>query len=300
VRGQTILILISLLCSTVSLGGEITSVDPNQATQGSSLPVTIYGSGTSFGTGGGTAVRFQQGSSTIVHASSIDIVSNEEISAQFSFSPTVSTGYYDVRVEVIGVETCVLTDGFKVLGVSSVLCGDVNESGMVDIDDVVYIIAFIFAGGPEPSPYESGDVNCSWFIDIDDVVYMISYIFAGGTYPCDPYDLGAAECTITGADEISQEILPKGNLLSQNFPNPFNSATTIEFTLNRHSEISIEILNILGQRVRTLIKGYRQAGTGSVTWNAKDEFGGDVASGIYFYRMISDDHVETKRMLYLK
>lgn len=65
------------------------------------------------------------------------------------------------------------------------ICGDADESGAVDIDDVVYLINYIFAGGPEPVPYESGDTDCSGAVDIDDVVYLIGYIFSGGHAPCD-------------------------------------------------------------------------------------------------------------------
>jgi hypothetical protein len=63
-------------------------------------------------------------------------------------------------------------------------CGDCNGSQSVDIDDIVYLIAFIFAGGPAPVPYESGNVDCSLDVDIDDVVYLIAYIFTGGPEPC--------------------------------------------------------------------------------------------------------------------
>jgi len=64
-------------------------------------------------------------------------------------------------------------------------CGDANGSGAVDIDDVVFLIQYIFAGGPAPDPLASGDANCAGGIDIDDVVYLIQYIFAGGNPPCD-------------------------------------------------------------------------------------------------------------------
>jgi hypothetical protein len=66
------------------------------------------------------------------------------------------------------------------------VCGDVDASGDVDIDDVVYLISYIFGGGPPPDPYEAGDVDCSGAVDIDDVVYLIAYIFSGGPDPCDP------------------------------------------------------------------------------------------------------------------
>jgi len=63
--------------------------------------------------------------------------------------------------------------------------GDADGSGAIDIDDVVYLIQYIFAGGPPPDPIQSGDADCSGVIDIDDVVYLIQYIFAGGPAPCE-------------------------------------------------------------------------------------------------------------------
>jgi len=67
----------------------------------------------------------------------------------------------------------------------SYICGDANVSNYIDIDDAVYIVNYIFAGGPEPTVYASGDADCSGYIDIDDVVYIINYIFGGGPIPCD-------------------------------------------------------------------------------------------------------------------
>jgi hypothetical protein len=66
------------------------------------------------------------------------------------------------------------------------LCGDADGSDEVDIDDVVYLIQYIFAQGPSPEPLESGDADCSGEVDIDDVVYLITYIFSSGPAPCDP------------------------------------------------------------------------------------------------------------------
>jgi hypothetical protein len=73
-------------------------------------------------------------------------------------------------------------------GVSSQwLCGDADGSAFVDIDDVVFVIYYVFASGPAPVPLESGDADCSGgdpAIDIDDVVYLITSIFGGGPAPC--------------------------------------------------------------------------------------------------------------------
>jgi len=73
-------------------------------------------------------------------------------------------------------------------------CGDVNGSENVDIDDVVWLIAYIFSGGPAPVPIESADVNCSGSADIDDVVWLICYIFSGGYAPCDTDGDGQPDC----------------------------------------------------------------------------------------------------------
>jgi subtilase family serine protease len=73
-------------------------------------------------------------------------------------------------------------------------CGDADDSGSIDIDDVVYLIQYIFAGGPPPDPYQAGDVDCSGGIDIDDVVYLINYIFLDGYAPCDIDGDGFPDC----------------------------------------------------------------------------------------------------------
>jgi CubicO group peptidase (beta-lactamase class C family) len=64
------------------------------------------------------------------------------------------------------------------------VCGDADSSGEIDIDDVVFLIMYIFAGGSPPNPYVAGDADCSGGIDIDDAVYLISFIFSGGEEPC--------------------------------------------------------------------------------------------------------------------
>lgn len=63
-------------------------------------------------------------------------------------------------------------------------CGDANGDNGIDVSDAVFLIAYIFSGGPAPNPFEYGDVNCDSAIDISDAVYLISYIFSGGSTPC--------------------------------------------------------------------------------------------------------------------
>jgi hypothetical protein len=76
----------------------------------------------------------------------------------------------------------------------SYICGDANASGYVDIDDVIYILAYAFLDGPAPIPVESADANCSGYVDIDDVVYILAYAFIDGPPPCDPDNDGEPDC----------------------------------------------------------------------------------------------------------
>jgi hypothetical protein len=66
----------------------------------------------------------------------------------------------------------------------SYVCGDADGDGQVIISDAVYLINYIFAGGPAPDPLVSGDVDCDGVPIISDAVYIVNYIFAGGPAPC--------------------------------------------------------------------------------------------------------------------
>ena len=94
--------------------------------------------------------------------------------------------------------------------------------------------------------------------------------------------------------------LPDRFSVDQNFPNPFNPSTTINFYLPSASQVRVEVLNIMGQLVKTLADESLGAGPHSVEWNATDDAGGKVASGIYFYRVTAGNMTETKKMLLMK
>jgi hypothetical protein len=68
--------------------------------------------------------------------------------------------------------------------VDAPLCGDANGDDVANISDAVFLISYIFQGGPQPNPVLSGDVDCNAAVNISDVVYMIGYIFTGGIVPC--------------------------------------------------------------------------------------------------------------------
>jgi hypothetical protein len=72
------------------------------------------------------------------------------------------------------------------VGAAFVLRGDANADAVISSADVVYLINYLFIGGPEPMPLEAGDPNCDGVVSSADVVYLINYLFIGGPPPCDP------------------------------------------------------------------------------------------------------------------
>jgi hypothetical protein len=95
-------------------------------------------------------------------------------------------------------------------------------------------------------------------------------------------------------------LLPVSIHLNQNYPNPFNASTKISFDLPDRSEVTLEVYNILGQRVRMLLDEPKSAGSSTVVWDSRDNSGRTVASGIYFYRLEVGDQTITKKMVLLK
>ncbi|MCK4311381.1 MAG: T9SS type A sorting domain-containing protein, partial [Candidatus Cloacimonetes bacterium] len=96
-------------------------------------------------------------------------------------------------------------------------------------------------------------------------------------------------------------ITPAVAQLSQNYPNPFNPSTTIAYSVNEAGNVSIELYNIKGQKVCTLVDEYKNAGQHSIQWNGKDNNNQSVASGIYFYKMRAGGrYTSTKKMILLK
>jgi len=100
--------------------------------------------------------------------------------------------------------------------------------------------------------------------------------------------------------ESSDANLPEGFELAQNYPNPFNPTTTIDFSLPEAQHVTLEVVNIQGQVVRTLVDDVRNAGDHSVEWDATSDNGNRVASGVYFYRLSAGDHVASRKMTLLK
>lgn len=99
---------------------------------------------------------------------------------------------------------------------------------------------------------------------------------------------------------VAEVTLPEGFALDQNYPNPFNPTTTISYSLPSVTSVTLEIYNVLGQRVITLVDQTQGAGQYQVDWNSTDQSGNAVASGVYFYRLSTPELTLSKKMLLLK
>ncbi|MCK4223768.1 MAG: carboxypeptidase regulatory-like domain-containing protein [candidate division Zixibacteria bacterium] len=94
---------------------------------------------------------------------------------------TTDTYYYIVvSVDTSGNIACFLEKSFKL----DYVVGDVNTDGIIDLGDIVYLINYLFKGGPAPDPIESGDCNCDEIVDLGDLVYLINYLYKQGPPPC--------------------------------------------------------------------------------------------------------------------
>lgn len=204
------------------------------------------------------------------------------------------------------------TDEMRVLQLTD-SDGDMVYSGTLEIKEpawngFVYRYAFISKsdGGTwqfEPAGY--GNFNYrTRFIGQD----------AARSFPANPWNMPLDTWTnaevktdqetdpYTSYTAIGEEkTLPTKYALNQNYPNPFNPTTTISFTLPEASHVTLTVYDVLGQKVRTLIDNeLATAGTHFQKWDGKDDFGHQVASGIYFYKLKADHFSAIKKMVMMK
>jgi hypothetical protein len=122
-----------------------------------------------------------------------------------------------------------------------------------------------------------------WSVQAVDNQYGASHFTPEGTF------------SITSSSTRDELSLPKAFTLRQNFPNPFNPATTIGFALPKASFVTLKVYDILGREIAVLLEGRREAGEYTVQWNP-----GGCSSGVYFCRMQSGSFIDTKEMILVR
>jgi len=139
--------------------------------------------------------------------------------------------------------------------------------------------------------YHSGEANFV-VIDCKDPAYLDSLAWPNSG--CDSWRSGNLPVSIpTSVND--QKPLPAGFSLSRNYPNPFNASTTIRYELPKATKVSVEIFDILGRKIETLIAERQSAGRHNILWQA-----GQRPSGIYFYKIQAGDFSEVRRCVLLK
>jgi len=89
-------------------------------------------------------------------------------------------------------------------------------------------------------------------------------------------------------------------MLQGNYPNPFNPTTTIAYQMSKSEPVTITVYNLKGQKVRTLVNEVKTAGNHTVVWNGMDQNGKSVASGIYYYKLSTNNHTEVRKAILMK
>ena len=122
-----------------------------------------------------------------------------------------------------------------------------------------------------------------------------------GKLPVYPFKIiaGTPQYVIAKTEEILS-LLPEDFALHQNYPNPFNPTTTIKFDIPEPTYISLKIYNLMGQEVRSLNNKWLPTGSHRLIWNGKDQQGIPVSTGVYIYRLQSQEFQQTRKMLLLK
>ena len=155
-------------------------------------------------------------------------------------------------------------------------------------------------------------LNVSTFTDTTTVGLYLSWDFVGNPFNDneneDIWDIDGitnngypflVDSVITFVDEVTTELL-RMSLLKDNYPNPFNSTTTISFSLQEKSMVCLAIFNFKGQKIRTLTNKHYSKGNHSVIWNGKDDNNLSVSPGLYFYKLnVNLKSISVKKCLFL-
>ncbi len=193
---------------------------------------------------------------------------------------------------------------------------DVNDDGKVDVNDILLVVANLGQTGENDA-----DVNVDGVVDVSDVALVAVAMGNAAAAPVANLDardvvtpervrewIAHAEISGAGRDAVNAlrqllaSLMPERTALLANYPNPFNPETWIPYTLVKDTEVRITIYDTKGVPVRTLHVGPQLAGDytsrGRATyWDGRNEFGEQVASGIYFYTLTAPDFSATRKML---
>jgi tetratricopeptide (TPR) repeat protein len=147
-----------------------------------------------------------------------------------------------------------------------------------------------------------------WYFLNDPKTGVTYYRQLIAAYPDDDLSISALATLGEWKPETPQKPAPTENpdaipatfSLLQNYPNPFNPATEIQYSLPEAGKVSIKIFDIQGREMQTLVESSQLAGVHSIRWNGQDHAGLNVASGIYFYRILYNEKILNRKMMIIR
>jgi uncharacterized delta-60 repeat protein len=245
--------------------------------------IAVDGSGNVYVTGRSDSAGSYQDYATIKYDSN----GNQVWVRRYDYGVTGTDDSYDIAIDV--------SNNVYVTGVSA-------GGGAAGLD---YATIKYYSNGDNAwvmrhnGPGNGSDYAQAVAVDDSGNVYVTGYSYDSGTdfdYATIKYVQGVTDVK----DETGGRERPSEFDLSQNYPNPFNPTTKIEFTLAKSGFVSLQIYDVLGRKVRTLVSEELSSGYKSVLWDGKNDEGKGVASGVYFYQLKVGDFSEPKKMLLLK
>ncbi|MCK5158012.1 MAG: T9SS type A sorting domain-containing protein, partial [Candidatus Heimdallarchaeota archaeon] len=221
--------------------------------------------------------------------------------------------YYHDGVEMIGYQYSLGTFG----GGSLLSFGGVNifggaNSGTSDVPMFYFDDVILSSGAVATRELTGYNVYLDDMVDpvatVGDDVFEFTYSdlifdedYVAGVSAV--YDDGESEIilvpfTYTGVD--AGNVIIAATKLNGNYPNPFNPVTNIAYSIRETGKVTLQVYNIKGQLVKTLVNDVRETGNYTVTWNGRDNSNKTVASGVYFYKMKAQNYNNTKKMILMK
>lgn len=209
------------------------------------------------------------------------------------------------------------TSEYEVEGNNTLRMLGLNYQGIelgsnVDVSSMIYLHldywtanstalqVFIISPGPVETPYTlpvptegwgSVDIPLSEFSPVDlTKVFQFKFVGTGDVFVDNLLFHKSANVSIE-----NEETIPNNFSLEQNFPNPFNPSTQIRYSVEKPAMVTLEVYNMMGQKLATLVNGFKASGTHSITFNASS-----LASGMYMYRLTSGSTSLTKSMMLIK
>ena len=241
---------------------------------------------------------------------------------------TPGTYYYGACVDSVTDESDTANNCSRAVSVTvtapPVVSEDVNDDGVVDVQDLVYIAQRYGQTGTTPA-----DVNDDGVVNIDDMILVAAALDADAAAApslhsdaLDVFSVAEVKLWLSQArqrdltdpsvrrgilflEQLLASMVPKETALLANYPNPFNPETWIPYQLAKDADVTLTIYAVNGHVVRRLALGHQPAGiyqnrSRAAYWDGRNAFGEPVASGVYFYVLTAGDFTATRKMLIRK